>query len=90
MHPARLAYLAGQNAPKRAVVSTAREGGGCWKLTLACGHTGQCAPHFDCSKTREWACGECGVEFVKTSPRWADEFRTNDDRTDGQTNGSPS
>ena len=75
MHPARLAYLAGHNAPKRAVVSAARvEAGGEWHLTLECGHVGRCVSHFDCSKTTEWACSPCGVEFVKTSPFFAAEF----------------
>lgn len=74
MHPSRLNYLAYNNAPKRAIVSREFRSDGT-RYVLECGHTSHMAPHFDGSLDKDCKCFECGVEFVKTSPRWADEWK---------------
>lgn len=73
MHPARLAFLAGNHRPARRIVMQERTASGT-RLTLECGHTGNCAPHFDCSRTETWLCSECGKDYVLTAPQYAAEF----------------
>jgi hypothetical protein len=67
---ARLNYVAQRVAPHIAVtsiVATPSEN----ILTLACGHVLSYAAHFDCSKTREARCFECGLAKAKALPEFA-------------------
>jgi len=74
MHPARLSLLAGRHEPPRKVVARERQPGGCWTLSLECGHVDEVVPHFDCSRTETRPCRECGEAYVRTAPQYAKEF----------------
>lgn len=75
MHPDRLSFLATEHWQRKAIVSRMRDTNGHWKFKLECGHDGSCVGHFDCSKTTHWNCIPCGLEYVKSAPQYAKEFK---------------
>lgn len=74
MHPDRLNYLAYNNKPERKVVSVLCRTDGT-TFQLECGHYSDMPPHFSHKNITSRKCFECGVEYVKNSPRWAHEFK---------------
>lgn len=74
MHPDRLNFLAYKHKQRRAVVAREVRSDGT-TLTLECGHFSFVAPHFDTKRTPECGCSECGRDYVKTAPQFADEWR---------------
>ncbi len=73
MHPARFSFLAGKHAPNRYIAARNRTSDGSWRLELECGHAGQCAAHFDCSKTQDWRCFLCGEAYVKSTKEFLED-----------------
>lgn len=73
MHPARLSYLAIQNAPRRTVVAKDVRTDST-VVTLECGHTTTFVPHCDPRSVTDADCRDCGEQYVRTSPRYAKEF----------------
>jgi hypothetical protein len=73
MNNARLRFLASRHAPRRAVVAKDVRTNGT-TLTLECGHTGECVPHVSADTIKDWACGDCGAEIVRTAAQYASEF----------------
>lgn len=73
MHPARLSFLGHKHAQWRAVVVRDVRADGTY-LSLECGHESVVAPHFDTKHTERVRCRECGDQYVKTAPQYADEF----------------
>jgi len=71
MHPARLAYLASNHAPKVQITNKTFTPSG-WKLALSCGHSGSCVPHM--TPDQDWSCRKCGEVIVKTAPQYSGEF----------------
>lgn len=75
MNAARHRYLAYNNAPAVKVVGREEQPGGSTILRLECGHEGHLVAHFDARCAHDWRCFECGMELVRTSPRWAHEWK---------------
>lgn len=75
MHPDRLNYLAYNNPVKRDIIAMERDSRGHWVINMSCGHTGSCVGHMTPVQREGWNCSECSLEHVKTSPRWANEFK---------------
>lgn len=73
MTPERLAYLSRKHSAF-VTVTHAEETTGSIKLTLSCGHTGECVPHVDAKTIKSWTCSKCGEEMVRSWTRYADEF----------------
>lgn len=73
MHPDRLNFLANRHKQSRAVVAREVRADGT-TLTLECGHFSFVAPHFDAKCITECGCRECGRDYVKSAPQYADEW----------------
>lgn len=84
-HPARFAYVAWERAPRVAAVNVQQEieergehraitG---VRVTLACGHVIDCAPHFDYRVGGQHSCGKCGEAIALTLPEFADAMPAN-------------
>jgi hypothetical protein len=43
-------------------------------ITLECGHTTNYVPHVDPNSIKTCGCRQCGEQFVRAAPQYADEF----------------
>lgn len=75
MHEDRLSYLASHNRKTRNIVSCVRNSSGHWEIMLDCGHNASCVGHMDASLSKTWSCTPCGLEYVKSEPQYAAEFK---------------